>query len=168
MNVVATLKGMKCPQCESEELTIKGKVDGVGNSVVGTILGGAIVQLAVSKNASKNVETTPIAFVCLKCKHKFQSYPLNAPLEDMLDAPCTIQFTRLGSMVGAALAQFVYLNGVNCGPVKNGKTITLQTGNRWNTLYVTDHYGVASPSVYRFEAAPGGTIAVKFRRKFVQ
>ena len=168
MNTIATIKGMSCPQCGSEDLNIKGKVGGVGAGVAGALLGGAIVNLAVSSHASKNVETVPIAYVCNGCKHKFQSLPLSAPEEDILDAPCTINFTRLGSFVGAAVAQIVYLNGVNCGPVKNGKTLTLQTSNRWNAMFVTDQYGAAFPKAYRFEAVPGGTVEVKFRRQFVE
>ena len=168
MDIIATLKGLQCPQCGQEDLTIKGKAGGTGASVAGALLGGAIVNLAASASASKNVQTTPIAYVCNHCKHKFQTFPLDAPPEDILDTPCTVHFTRLGGIVGAAVAQMVYLNGVNCGPVKNGKTITLQTGNRWNTLFVTDQYGAAFPSVYRFEAAPGGVVEVKFNRKFVQ
>ena len=169
MNTIATLKGLKCPQCGSEELQIKeGKAGGTGKAMAGGILGGAIVNLVVSSNASKNVETTPSSYVCKSCKHKFQTMPLDAPEEDILDAPCAINFTRLGSFVGSAVAQIVYLNGVNCGPVKNGKTIALQTSNRWNAIFVTDQYGVAFPSVYRFEAVPGGMVEAKFLRKFVE
>ncbi|MDR0841688.1 MAG: hypothetical protein LBN26_09975 [Christensenellaceae bacterium] len=168
MSTVATLKGLKCPQCGSEAWDIKGKAGGVGASMAGTLLGGAIVSLAVSSHASKNVKTDPIAFVCKSCKHKFQTMPLCAPEEDIIDAPCTVNFTRLRSFVGAAVAQMVYLNGVNCGPVKNGKTITLQTSSRWNTIFVTDQYGAAFPGAYHFEAVPGGTIEVKFNRKFVE
>lgn len=168
MNSVATLKGLCCPQCGSEDLLIKGKAGGTGASMAGAFLGGGLVNLAVSSHASKNVETVPISYVCKSCKHKFQTLPLSAPPEDILPAPCTFNLTRVGSMVGAAVAQIVYLNGVNCGPVKNGKTISLQTGNRWNTVFVTDQYGVAFPSVYRFEAIPGGTVDVKFKRQFVE
>ena len=168
MDTIATLKGLKCPQCGTEDLTIKGKEGGVGASVAGALIGGAIANLAVSHSASKNVQTIPISYACNHCKHKFQTYPLHASPEDILNAPCTIHFNRLGSFVGAAVAQIVYLNGVNCGPVKNGKTIVLQTANRWNTLFVTDPYGVAFKSVYRFEAVPGSTVEVKFNRKFVE
>lgn len=168
MNAVATLKGLCCPQCGSENLIIKGKAGGGGASVAAAFFGGAVVHMAVSSHASKNVTTTPVAYICGNCKHKFQTLPLNAPAEDILDVPCTIHFTRLSSFVGGAVAQMVYLNGVNCGPVKNGKTIVLQTGNRWNTIFVTDQYGAAFPSCYRFEAVPGGEIQVKFLRKFVE
>lgn len=168
MNEIATLKGMKCPQCGSEELLVRGKPGGAGKAIGGVLLGGAAANMIVSSNAAKNVQTGPIAFTCGKCKHKFESLPLFAPEEDVLDTPCTITFTRLGSMVGAAVVQMVYLNGVNCGPVKNGKSLTLETSNRYNTMYVTDQYGVAFPGAYRFEAAPGGHIDVKFKRKFVE
>lgn len=168
MNTVATLKGLSCPQCGSEDLHIKGKPGSTGAVMAGVLFGGAIANLAVSSNASKNVETVPISYACKNCKHKFQTFPLSAPVEDILEVPCVINFTRLGSFVGSAVVQVVYLNGVNCGPIKNGKTITLQTGNRWNTLFVTDQYGAAFQSYYRFEAVPGGVVEVKFNRKFVE
>lgn len=168
MDTVATLKGLRCPQCGSEDLDVKGKAGSMGKELAGAFLGGAIAHLAVSRSASKNVETVPIAYVCKNCKHKFQSLPLAAQQEDILSAPCTISFTRLSGFVGALAAMVVYLNGVNCGVVKNGATITLQTSNRWNTMFVTDQYGMAFKSVYRFEAVPGGTVAVRFKRKFVE
>ena len=168
MDTVATLKGLRCPQCGSEDLDVKGKAGSMGKEVAGAFFGGAIANLAMSSSASKNTETVPLAYVCRSCKHKFQSPPLAAPQEDVLSAPCTISFTRVSSFVGALAAQVVYLNGVNCGAVKNGATITLQTSNRWNTMFVTDQYGVAFKSVYRFEAVPGGTVAVRFKRKFVE
>lgn len=168
MDTVATLKGLRCPQCGSEDLDVNGKAGSMGKEIAGAFLGGAIANLAVSSNASKNVETVPLTYTCKNCKHKFQSFPLAAQREDILAAPCTISFTRVSSFVGALVAQVVYLNGVNCGAVKNGATITLQTSNRWNTMFVTDQYGVAFKSVYRFEAVPGGTVAVRFKRKFVE
>ena len=132
------------------------------------MVGGAAANLIASKSASKNgnQDVTPLSYACNECKHKFQSLPLEAPEEDVLSEPCTINFTRLKSMVGAIVVQTVYLNGVNCGPIKNGKTLTLQTSSRWNTMFVLDQYGVAFPSVYHFEATPGGIVDVKFQRKF--
>lgn len=167
MSEIATLKGMKCPKCGSEELVIKGKPGGMGKAFGGAMLGGAAANMIVSSKAAKNVQSGPVAFVCGKCKHKFESVPLLAPEEEVLNAPCTITFTRLGSMVGCAVVQMVYLNGINCGAVKNGNSITIETSNRYNTMYVTDQYGVAFPGVYRFEAVPGGHVDVKFKRKFV-
>ncbi len=163
MDTVATLKGLRCPQCGSEDLEAKGKAGSLGKEIAGAFFGGAIANMAMSRSASKNTETVPLAYVCKNCKHKFQSFPLAAQQEDILAAPCTISFTRLSSFVGALASHVVYLNGVNCGAVKNGATITLQTSNRWNTVLVTDQYGVAFKNVYRFEAVPEGTVSVKFK-----
>lgn len=168
MNEIATLKGMKCPRCGAEDLIIRGKPGGAGKAAAGVLIGGNVANLIASGRAAKNVQTGPIALTCGKCKHKFESLPLLAPEEDILSTPCTITFTRLGSMVGCAVVQIVYLNGVNCGPVKNGKSLTLETSNHYNTMYVTDQYGAAFPGAYRFEAEAGGHVDVKFKRKFVE
>ncbi len=170
MSSIATLKGLKCPQCGSEDLLAVGKRGAGGGEIAAVLLGGAVANLIVSRNAVKegSGSAEPLGYRCRACKAKFQSLPLTAAGEDVLSAPCTIYFTRLGSFVGAMVAQVVYLNGVRCGAVKNGKTISFQTSNRWNTLFVTDQYGVAFADMYRFEAVPGGVVEVKFNRKFVE
>ncbi len=83
-----------------------------------------------------------------------------------MSAPCDITFERMGSMVGAAMTMTVYLNGFNVGAVKNGKTIRFQTKLRYNTVYVADHLGTFFQDFARFEAAPGGTIQLRFNRRF--
>jgi len=171
MKEIATLKGLKCPQCGSENLRVTGKKGSGGKAAAAVLAGGAAANMIASRNASRGDDlgaAEPLAYICQDCRHKFQSRPLAALAEDLLESPCTIRFTRLGSMVGAIVAQVVYLNGVNCGAVKNGKSIELSTSNRWNTIFVTDQYGVAFPDVYRFEAAPGGRVEVNFRRKFIR
>ena len=169
MSNIATLKGLRCPKCGNEDIIPVGKKGAAGGEIAAAFFGGAIANLAVSSSASKQSVSSvePISYRCKACKNKFTSLPFEAADEDALPVPCTINFTRKKSFVGAAVVQMVYLNGVSCGPIKNGKTISFQTENRWNTLFVTDAYGVAFPDVYRFEAAPGGEVNVSFNRKFV-
>jgi hypothetical protein len=93
--------------------------------------------------------------------------PLEAAADEYLSAPCTINFERVSSFVGMAVVQIVYLNGVKIGPIKNGKTVSFATAVKYNTLYVTDQGGVAFKGNYRFEAQPGGTVNVRFNRKFL-
>jgi hypothetical protein len=94
--------------------------------------------------------------------------PLEAGPDEYLSAPCTINFERVSSFVGMAVAQFVYLNGIKLGSVKNGQAISFQTAVRYNTVYVTDHAGVAfKDGVTRFEAQANGAINLRFNRRFV-
>lgn len=162
-----TLKGLKCPKCNCEDLKINGKPKALAKEMTNFLLFGGVGNIVASKMASKNYETVALSYECKKCKHKFESMPLIALEEDILESPCTINFTRLNSFIGCAGAQMVYLNGVNCGPVENGKTITLKTDSRWNKVFVTDPYGVAFPDVYCFEAVPNGVVNLNFKRKFV-
>lgn len=78
MGTVATLKGLRCPQCGSEDLDVKGKAGSMGKEFAGAFFGGAIAHLAVSRSASKNIETVPLTYICKNCQHKFQSLPLAA------------------------------------------------------------------------------------------
>ena len=169
MSSIATLKDLRCPKCGSDDILPVGKKGAAGSEIAAALLGGAIANLAVSSSASKQtaVAAEPLAYRCRACGNKFTSLPLEAADEDVLPSPCTINFTRKKSFVGAAVVQMVYLNGISCGPIKNGKTISFQTENRWNTLYVTDAYGVAFKDIYRFEAVPGGEVNVSFNRKFL-
>lgn len=169
MSTIASLKDLRCPACGNEDILPIGKKGAAGGEIAAAFMGGAIANLAVSSSASKESAGTaePLSYRCRACKNKFVSLPLEAADEDILSAPCRINFTRQKSFVGAAVVQMVYLNGVSCGPIKNGMTISFSTENRWNTLFVTDAYGVAFPDVYRFEAGPGGEVNVSFNRKFV-
>ena len=160
MSNIATLKDFRCPKCGSDDILPMGKKGAAGGEIAAAFLGGAIANLAVSSSASKQTAAAaePLAYRCKVCGNKFTSLPLEAADEDVLPAPCTINFTRKSPFVGAAVVQMVYLNG---------KTISFQTENRWNTLYVTDAYGVAFKDIYRFEAVPGGEVNVSFNRKFL-
>lgn len=61
MSEIATLKGMKCPQCGSDELVIKGKPGGAGKGVAGALLGGAAVNLIASGNAANDEDGIPVS-----------------------------------------------------------------------------------------------------------
>jgi len=155
-----------CPSCGSSMLQALGEKGSVAKSMGTYLAFGAIGNMVASSRASKNAETPPIQYKCTACKNKFVSAPLQAQADELLAAPCTINFQRLSSFVGAAIAEIVYLNGEKIGPVKSGKSLTFQTGVRYNTIFVTDPHGVAFQDMYRFEAQPGGTVEVRFNRKF--
>ena len=169
MSNIASLKDLRCPKCGSDDILPIGKKGAAGGEIAAAFFGGAIANLAVSSSASKQSVSAaePLSYRCKACKNKFTSLPFEATDGDVLSVPCRINFTRQKSFVGAAVVQMVYLNGISCGPIKNGKTISFHTESRWNTLFVTDAYGVAFPDIYRFEAVPGGEVNVSFNRKFV-
>jgi len=75
-------------------------------------------------------------------------------------------FKRISSIVEMAVSQSVWMNGVKISPIKNGKAIEFFTPVKYNTLFVTDQHGVAFKTDYKFEASPGGSVEVKFKRKF--
>lgn len=158
---------LACPACGGNDLLITGQKGGTGKSIGVVLAFGAIGSMVAGSNAAKDTATYPIQYRCNACKNKFESGPLTATAEEILPAPATINFTRKGSMVGAAVPQIVYMNGMKMGPVKNGKTITFQTMVRYNTIFVTDQFGVAFKDSYRFEAQPGAEVQVDFNRKFV-
>jgi len=66
-----------------------------------------------------------------------------------------------------AVSQFVYLNGLKIGSVKNKGTIEFQTFLKNNTVFVTDHAGMAFKSACKFNAQPGGRVELRFKRKFI-
>ena len=160
-----SLAKIACPKCGSSALAPLGKKGAVGNSAAAGLFGavGALVASAATKS---DVSFTPINYKCTQCKAKFESAPLMATPDELLPAPCKIVFTRKGSFVGMAVTQVVWLNGLRIGPVGNGKTIEFPTYTRQNIIFVTDQYGVAFKSFYRFEAQPGGVQTVAFKRKF--
>ncbi len=164
--LVASLKGLTCPSCGSPNLTVKGVKGSLGKAVATGSAFGAIGNLVAGSNAKKNTETQPLEYKCTGCGNKFVSPPLIAAPEDILPAPCTIIYERPSSILGAAVPQIPYLNGIKIGAVKNGRSMTFQTYNRYNMIFVTDQFGVAFPCDYKFEAQPGGTVTVRFNRKF--
>ncbi len=162
-----SLHGLACPNCHKHDLKVLGIKGAKGKSIgIGAAFGaiGNVVASAVSQN---DFSLQPIQYKCNSCGSKFESLPLTAGPEELLSAPCTVNFKRLSSFVGMAVAQHVWINGVKVGPVGNGKTLTFQTMIKHNTVFVTDQYGVAFKGDYQFEAQSGGTVEIRFKRKFV-
>lgn len=163
----ASIYNLKCPACGAGEYMVLGIKGSMGKSIATSLAFGAIGNLVAGSGASKNAATEPIQYKCGHCSEKFEALPFYASAEEILPVPCTVQFERVSSFVGAAVPQIMYLNGEKIGPVKNGKTVTCQTNIRYNTVFVTDQHGVAFKDVYRFEAPPQGTVLVRFNRKFL-
>jgi uncharacterized membrane protein YhaH (DUF805 family) len=103
--------------------------------------------------------------------HKKVKEKLQATLDDSLateanrmESPCTISLRRPSNMLGAIIGARVYLNGVQYGTLKNGKTVVMQTDYAQNILAV---YANASDSEMtcslRFDAVPGGHVQITFK-----
>lgn len=167
MSQIATLYGLKCPHCGSEHLTVTGIKGALGASAATSLAFGAVGNIVAGKKAMSNANTEPLQYKCESCSAKFESFPIEAPPEETLEPPCTVSFTRERSMVGAAVPQVIYLNGIKMGAVKNGESVSFSTYCRHNAIFVTDQFGVAFKGDYRFEAQPGGSVSVHFRRGFV-
>lgn len=160
----ASTKNLRCPGCGAEELTIVGVKGVAGKTLAATLAVGGIIGGAI---AAKDTESKPVEYICDRCRNKFVAPAHEASPDELLSAPCAIHFERVGGFVGAAVPQTVYLNGIRIAVAKNGKTIAFPTNVRYNTLFVTDQYGTAFKCAYRFEAQPGGSVLVRFNRKFV-
>ena len=161
-----SLKELRCPNCSGTEHKILG-TKGATGKVVGDIMFGALGSLVHSSDAKNDFELHPIRYQCLECKKKYESLPLTAPEEELLEAPCTVVLHRLSSFVGMAVLQQVFLNGVKVGNVKNNQELSFQTYTKHNVVFVTDHSGVAFADTCTFTAESGGRKALKFNRKFV-
>jgi Zn finger protein HypA/HybF involved in hydrogenase expression len=164
---IPSLKDLKCPLCGSGNFSVIGVKGALGKAVATGAAFGAIGSLVAGSNAAKDTATQPLQYKCNDCKNKFVSTPLAAAAVDILPVPCTVTFERLSGIVGAAVPQIVYINGMKAGAVKNGKSITFQTYGKYNVMFVTDQYGVAFKSDYKFEAQPGGSVLVRFKGKFI-
>ena len=88
--------------------------------------------------------------------------------DELLEQACTVNFKRKSSFVGMAIKYHVWINGVKVGVVGNGKSFSFPVITKYNTMFVTDQYGVAFKTDYKFEAQSGGNVNVNFKRKFVQ
>jgi len=163
---IPSLYALRCPSCGSDNYQVLGEKGAAAQSLGISLAFGGIGNMIASSSAAKNMETSPLQYKCGACGNKYVSAPLQAQPQEMLATPCTVNFQRVSSFAGSAIAQIVYLNGIKVGPVKNGKDITFPTYIRYNTIFVTDPHGVAFKDMYRFEAQPGGTVLVKFKRKF--
>ena len=155
-----------CPECGKSDFTIIGAKGSKGKSFGVAFAFGAVGNLVANAMTKGDTTMVPISFKCKSCKHKFDSYPLVAPPEDILSAPCTITFTRKSAFAGIAVSQTVWLNGVKVASVSNGQTVELQTMSKRNIIFVSDQYGVAFKGSYKFEAQSGGHESVEFKQKF--
>ncbi|MCL1859501.1 MAG: hypothetical protein FWF92_09765 [Oscillospiraceae bacterium] len=158
---------LKCPFCGSNNLRVLGKKGALGASIAIGGMFGAVGNLVADSISQDNFTYEPTNYKCEACKQKFEALPLAAQPDEILTEPCKIVFTRASSFVGMWVSQTVWMNGVKLGSIKNGKTIEFMTMTKYNTLFVTDQYGVAFKGDYKFEAQPGGITQVRFKRKFL-
>ena len=129
---------------------------------------GAVGNIVSSSRSKDNFEIKPVKYQCLDCKNKYEALPNEASSDDILKKPCTITFERLSSFIGVAVRQQVFLNGIKMGTIKNGSKLTFETNTRTNTIFVTDHHGVAFKGHYTFTAEEGGEKYIKFKKKFIK
>ncbi len=162
-----TLCGVSCPYCRGNSFVIRGIKGSRSASIAMGAAFGAIGSLVANSKSKDDYALKPVEFKCNGCGKKFEHPALLAPPEELLETPCTVNFERLKSFVGMAVAQHVWLNGVKVGIVGNGKTLSFPVYTKHNTLFVTDHNGVAFKVDYKFEATSGGVVNVRFKRKFV-
>ena len=155
-----------CPKCANNDLKILGTKGAKGKSLGIGMAFGAIGNLVANSMSKDDYTLQPVKYKCKACGKKFESIPLNAKSEEILDTPCTIHFTRLSCFAGMAVSQSVYLNGVKVASVGNGKSVEFQTFVKNNTIFVTDHNGVAFKGCYKFKAQSGGTEEIRFKKKF--
>jgi DNA-directed RNA polymerase subunit RPC12/RpoP len=156
---------LKCPACTAVAFKALGTKGFAGRQLV-TMLFGFPAAVAFSKSERKNTGDREIIYKCSKCGNKWTVLPGKTAESDRLEALCEIHFTRKSSMLGGAMAQFVYLNGKKIGPVKNGGRITFTTERKHNLVFVTDHLGRAFDTRH-FDARAGEQIELKFKRKFL-
>lgn len=162
-----SLYALSCPKCRKNDIKILGTKGSRGAAAGVGMAFGAIGNMVASSISKGDFAVQPIQYKCNSCGNKFESLPLTAEPDELLEAPCTVNFKRLSGFAGMAVAQHVWLNGVKIGSVANGKTLTFQTFTKHNTVFVTDQYGVAFKGDYKFEAQSGGNIDVRFKRKFL-
>ena len=158
---------LNCPRCGTYDYQVLGKKGAKGKAIGVGAMFGAVGDWVASSISENNFNLEPMNYKCKACGAKFESVPLLAQPDEILQAPCRIIFTRMSGIAGMGVAQSVWLNGVKVAAVGNGETKELVTYIRYNTLFVTDQYGVAFADVHKFEASAGGYIEVRFNRKFV-
>lgn len=162
---VPSLNALACPQCKGKNLRVLGIQGSRRNAFVSALPFGMIS--AMDNVAEKTSKLTPMEYKCEACGTKFEAYPFKSTPDEILDAPCTVNFHRLGALTGMAVPQLVWLNGVCMKWVANKQSVTFQTFIKHNVVVVTDHCGVAFKGHFTFEAKSGGTQEIKFKRKFI-
>lgn len=169
-----TLYGLRCPHCGGEELDCRGEEASVGRTaatagawVLGGALGAVIANSIQNKKTEDQSYVQPLMFKCAACKKTFTALPLNADPAERLAVPCIIEVTRPSGVVGCAVAQNVYLNGVRAAVLKNGESVTFNSYLVHNHLFFTDANGTAFKEKRTFIAQPGGVYSFNFNRKFI-
>ena len=158
--------GIKCPNCGVKTIELLVLTQQLPVSVNNYF--GAVGNIVSSSRSKDNFEIKPVKYQCLDCKNKYEALPNEASSDDILKKPCTITFERLSSFIGGAVRQQVFLNGIKMGTIKNGSKLTFETNTRTNTIFVTDHHGVAFKGHYTFTAEEGGEKYIKFKKKFIK
>ena len=164
---VPSIYGLACPKCQNGDLKIVGTKGSKGAAIGMGLALGAVGNLIANASNKDDFSLRPIQYKCKSCGNKFESLPLVAKPEEILEKPCTVNFHRLSRFAGMAVSQDVWLNGVKVGTVKNGQSITFETVTKHNTVFVTDQYGVAFKGDRKFEAQSGGTEEIRFKGKFL-
>jgi len=159
-----TLYRMKCPYCGSDIFRPLGLKGAMGKSIGIGAAFGAIGAMVASSMSQGDLSYEPIKYQCEICKKKFEALPLKAQPDEILSAPCRITITRLSSFVGMAVSQMVYINGIKVGSLSNKGTVMFDVVTRYNTLFITDQYGmVFRKNCMRFEANPGDFMTFRFK-----
>ena len=159
-------RNITCPKCHNKDFRILGVKGAMSSSIFTQLFFGWIGNLVKSANSKSDTTLKPTQCKCNICGKKFEVYPVNAESDEILEKPCRITFTRLSCFAGSAVTQHIYLNGIKVASIGNGKTVTFETTVRHNTIFVTDHYGIAFKWDCKFEAESGGNKEISFKRKW--
>jgi ABC-type nickel/cobalt efflux system permease component RcnA len=155
----------KCPKCGSAEWRPLALPGYMGRAIIMVLLG--IIGNGIASSAlRKKKDDDPFILKCEGCGEKWEAAPSEAAEEEWLETPCGITISRPGGLVGAAVGQYVFLNGIRVGVLKNGGSLSFQTNVKHNILYCTDLSGAVFRDYRRFEAEPEGNKSFSFNRKF--
>ncbi|KRL11370.1 hypothetical protein [Schleiferilactobacillus perolens] len=156
-----TLESITCPQCGSTNFEIIGQSGGLRRLTTGMFFGNAgnIIR------GVQAIQVRPLKAKCADCKHKFIVQPVEAPPEELLDAPATLVITRKKSIIGMAVNMSLMLNGAFVATLKNGDTVTGQTRNKHNYIQLFDQSGVGSARFDRIEMTPDQKIEMVLKMK---
>jgi hypothetical protein len=161
-----TNAAQKCPKCGSAEWSPLGLPGYAGRALMMVLLG--LLGNGIASSALRRREDNdPFILKCEGCGEKWEAAPSEAAEEEWLEFPCEITISRPTGFVGAAVGQYLFLNGIRIGVLKNGGSLSFQTNVKHNILYGTDLSGAVFKDYRRFEAEPGGHIAFSFNRKFI-
>lgn len=142
-----------------------GKIFGLLVSV-GLIIGGLSGDMVLrGTNSSTALVVAGFAFLALdiyklathgRTKQEMMDSASAAERGEQLSEPAHITVTRERSVLGAAIAYRVYLNGTHVGDVKNGKQLSFDTTARINAVVFFDHAGTQFKDKVALDIAGGG------------